>query len=122
VRLLLDTHVLIWLANRPGQVPEAVRCGLAEAEEVFASVISAWEYGLKRQIYPADFPHSFGDLVRDMAEPLDFAFACHVHAERLPPIHKDPFDRMLVAQALHHGLILVTQDDKLRRYPVETLW
>ena len=56
------------------------------------------------------------------AETVGFDFPLHAYAESLPLIHRDPFDRMLIAQALHHDMTLVTSDETIRRYPVRTLW
>lgn len=122
MKLLLDTHVLIWLAGAPDQIPQAVRKALISSEQNYASVASAWEYGMKRRRHPEVLPLPFLTLMKGLAEPLDLDFACHTYAETLPRLHGDPFDRILVAQALHHGLVLVTGDRHVRRYPVETLW
>jgi PIN domain nuclease of toxin-antitoxin system len=123
LRLLLDTHVIIWMVNAPEKLPKHVRGGISEADEVAVSVISAWEYGIKRAKRRSEAQLSFEELLADISvERLAFSFPCHVHAETLPPIHGDPFDRMLIAQALHHGLTLVTADETIRRYPVQTLW
>lgn len=122
MRLLLDTHALIWLNAEPQRVPDGVMEALAGADIAYASAISAWEYGLKRQKRPDLLPKPFDELVANLAEPLAFEFACHAFAETLPPLHSDPFDRMLIAQAIHHGLTLVSNDKMIRRYDVETLW
>lgn len=122
MRLLLDTHVLIWLAEAPQQVPAAVSEAILGSERVYASVASGWEYGIKRRKRPDLLPIPFASLIEGVAEPLDLAFDCHLQAELLPPLHNDPFDRMLIAQALHHQLTLVTKDRHLRQYAVATLW
>ena len=122
MRLLLDTHALIWLNAEPERVPSRVRDALAEADEVYVSVVSAWEYGLKRRKRRALLPKPFAELIGQLAEPLGLEFACYTFAESLPPLHSDPFDRMLIAQALHHGLTLVSNDRMIGRYDVETLW
>jgi PIN domain nuclease of toxin-antitoxin system len=123
MRLLLDTHVTIWLSYEPNRVPDRVGEAIAHADEVFASVISGWEYEQKRNKHGVALPRPFPELVRALLlSPLAFAFDCHAYAASLPPIHADPFDRMLIAQALHHDLTLVTIDLVIRDYPVETLW
>jgi len=123
VRLLLDTHVLIWLGSAPDLVPTNVRQAVAVSDETFVSVVSAWEYGVKRLKFPNEFCEPFEILVAGLGHvPLDLPFECHRYSESLPPIHRDPFDRMLIAQALHLDLTLVSADETIRRYPVPTLW
>lgn len=123
MRLLLDTHVILWLRYAPERVPQAIEAAIAEVDAAYVSVASAWEHGIKRLKRPGLFPDSFETLMNNVPfERLDLAYECHVHAESLPAIHADPFDRMLIAQALHHGLTIVTSDRAIARYPVETLW
>lgn len=123
MRLLLDTHAIIWLAHELHKVPQRVITTLADAEISYASVASAWEYGVKRAKQQTTLAISFVDLLAGAdIEPLGLDFACHSYAESLPPIHSDPFDRMLIAQALHHRLTLVTSDRTIQRYPVDTIW
>lgn len=123
MKLLLDTHILIWLRLEPGKLPKRVETGILEADRIGASVVSGWEYGMKRRRRPAELPLSFEELLATLSvERLVLDLACHSYAESLPPIHADPFDRMLVAQALHGGWVLATGDATVRRYPVETVW
>lgn len=123
MRLLLDTHVVIWLAGEPRRVPDRVKAATIASDALVVSALSAWEYGMKRFRFPAQFPFAFDTLVAELdAERLGFDWSCHSYAATLPSIHRDPFDRMLIAQALHHGLTLVTGDEVIRRYPVPTIW
>lgn len=122
MRLLLDTHVILWLANEPEKIPAAVRSAIAGADVVYVSVATAWEYGIKRLKQPDRLPLPFGALVSADMQTLNLDFDCHTYAESLPAIHSDPFDRMLIAQALHHDLALVTGDRMIMRYPVSTFW
>ena len=121
---LLDTQVIVWLATERRRISDAVIETLADPGATRAiSVVSGWEYGQTRLMRPEQLPRSFDRLVAQMgAETLDFEFALHSYAESLPPIHRDPFDRLLIAQALHHDMTLVTADETIRRYPVRTLW
>lgn len=120
---LLDTHILIWLYNEPAKVPAWLKEQVAGSTGNLVSVISAWEYGIKRRKHGDSFGPPFAEVVRGAAfQYLDFPYACHADAETLPPIHADPFDRMLVAHARHLGCPLVTADEAIRRYPVEVLW
>ena len=123
MRLLLDTHVMVWLAYDDTRVPSRVKRLIAECTEAAASVVSGWEYEQKRARHGGLLPRPFSEIVELLAlAPLDFDFACHAYAGSLPHIHGDPFDRMLLGQSLHHDMPLVTSDATLRRYPVETIW
>lgn len=123
--LLVDTHVLIWFAAGDRRVSRRALSGLTDPEtQVFVSVISRWEIAIKQR-RSADYllPGPITDVM-DQAGflPLDLEFPTPGVLEELPELHGDPFDRLIVAQALHHNLRLVTGDRTLRRYPVEILW
>jgi PIN domain nuclease of toxin-antitoxin system len=124
LNILVDTVALIRFTNQRRAVPEPAREALTDgANQLFISVASAWEYGHKRLIKPHELPISFAELVAELpltSLSLDYEIASY--AESLPLIHRDPFDRMLVAQALHHQLTIVTSDSMVRRYPVPTIW
>jgi len=121
--LLLDTHIILWLRSDPDRIPDHIHEEIRRTERVSISVVSAWEHELKRAKHPKELPFSFLELIAGSGfQTLDFPFDCHLHAYSLPPIHRDPFDRMLVAHALSCGLVLVTADTVVSRYPVKTLW
>lgn len=122
--LLLDTSVIVWWRLADPRLSELVRDRLTRGDDdIVISVVSAWEYGQKRRKRPNELPFSFAQLIEAIPhQPLDLAFGVHGHAETLPPIHDDPFDRMLIAQALHHGLTLVASDANIQRYPVDVFW
>jgi PIN domain nuclease of toxin-antitoxin system len=123
VRLLLDTHSVIWLYLDGPQLSVRARDSIRRADEVFVSVASGWEYGILRQKQPSTFAVEFNEMCKTMpVSGLGLDFEIHSYSERLPRIHRDPFDRMLVAQALHNELTLVTKDAEICRYPVPTLW
>ena len=121
MRLLLDTHLLLWAAAKSRRLPRAVRALLEDsANEVFYSAASLWEIVIKSSLRRNDFNVDVAVLrpaLADMGfEELPVSGA---HAERLaslPPLHKDPFDRMLVAQSLAEPLVLLTNDAVLGRY------
>ncbi len=121
---LLDTNVLIWLATEPNKVPQTVRAIFSgQGALSYISIVSAWEYGQKRKLKPETLPTPFNLLISKMPhEKLDLDFNVFPYAESLPLIHRDPFDRMLIAQAIHHSLTFVTKDREIHRYPVKTLW
>jgi PIN domain nuclease of toxin-antitoxin system len=121
VRLLVDTHLLLWSAASSRRLPKEVR-GLLEdaANEVYFSAASLWEIVIKSSLRRTDFRADVA-LLRPALAGMGFAelAVSGAHAERLaslPPIHKDPFDRMLVAQALSESLTLLTNDRLLGRY------
>jgi PIN domain nuclease of toxin-antitoxin system len=118
MRLLLDSHVLLWALTDHARLGSAARRRIAGASEVFASVASIWEFAIKIGI---------GRLRLDLGELTQAATASgiaimDVRAEhavavtQLPALHRDPFDRMLVAQAMTEGLRLLTSDAQLRGY------
>ncbi len=122
MRLLLDTHVLLWwLADDPA-LSEQARLLIANEPEVFASAASAWEIAIKRALGKLESPE---DLLAALDEggirrlPIEFEHASVAGA--LPRHHDDPFDRMLVAQAQHEGLTLLTSDARISSYAVAVL-
>jgi PIN domain nuclease of toxin-antitoxin system len=128
LRLLLDTCTFLWLVDDESQLSEPARRLMLDAgNEVFLSAVSAWEIAVKQGLgrlvlsEPAlHFVPKYRDMHRVLELPLDETAALQIN--RLPATHKDPFDRMLVCQAIAHGLILVTPDPQISRYPVRVLW
>lgn len=121
--LLLDTHVLIWLYHDPGKISSRVRDAVGQGGRIVVSVVSGWEYELKRLRRERSVMVSFSELIAGSGfETQGLPFECHAYAQSLPPVHADPFDRMLIAHALVSGAKLVTSDEAIHRYPVETLW
>jgi PIN domain nuclease of toxin-antitoxin system len=122
LRLLLDTHVLLWWFAGERLVPEAKGLIAAPDSDVFVSAASAWEAEIKAQLGKLTVR---GDLAAQVARDgfieLPVSFAHGVAAARLPPHHHDPFDRMLVAQARFEGLTIVTRDPAFDRYSVAVL-
>ncbi len=121
MRLLLDTHVAIWALSEPQRLPEPVRTSILDAEAVLVSAASIWEISLKHGLQRASAPpfgsrqalEHFKDAGFDLL-PVSAAHAAFV--ETLPPIHADPFDRILVAQAICENLPLVTADKAVAAY------
>jgi PIN domain nuclease of toxin-antitoxin system len=123
VKLLLDTNALIWTFADPTRFSTYVADTIQdESNEVYVSVVSAWEIGVKRAKGKLDLP---GDMEAMVAEKkftsLPLSMRHGLAVESLPPEHHDPFDRMLVAQAQMEGLTLVTSDRTMRRYPIAVL-
>lgn len=122
-RLLLDTHIFLWWRGEPSRLISSVRSRIATADLVFVSVASAWEAAIKVSLGRLDVPDSLeAGVLASGFEKLLITFAHAERAAALPPHHRDPFDRMLVAQAQADGLTLVTRDRHLEPYDVEILW
>ncbi len=121
MRLLLDTHALIWAAEE--RLGGAARTAIeGAADEVFVSTASVWEIEIKRALGRLHTPADVAGLVDESGfERLSITFEHASAAGRLPLLHGDPFDRMLVAQARVEGLTLATADEQLQRYDVQTL-
>ncbi|MFT3899378.1 MAG: type II toxin-antitoxin system VapC family toxin [Gordonia sp. (in: high G+C Gram-positive bacteria)] len=123
---LLDTHALLWwLADDP-QLPTATKTLIADpGNRVFVSAASIWEAGIKRALgkleISAELP--LADIADDEGfTPLPISLQHAAAAAALPPHHRDPFDRMLVAQAASDGLVLLSRDVALKRYGVAVRW
>ncbi|MFL5494380.1 MAG: type II toxin-antitoxin system VapC family toxin [Gemmatimonadales bacterium] len=121
MRLLLDTHVLIWWDEGRRLAPEARRA-IRDAEEVFVSAATAWEIAIKVALGRLRPSRSVQEAAADsgfMELPVTFRHASRVGT--LAPHHRDPFDRLLVAQADVEGLTVVTRDPAFEPYGVEVL-
>jgi len=127
MRILLDTHVFLWFITGDARLPLSLSDGIRYPEnDVYLSVASAWEAMIKYQLGRLPLPeppetylprqrerHRIASLVIDEASVAQLA--------TLPPLHRDPFDRMLVAQARQHDLTLATVDPLVKQYPVPVL-
>lgn len=124
MRVLLDTHALIWALEGSEEL-SSVAASLIEdgANEVLVSAASAWEIAIKRALGKLDAPDDLAHVVEQagfVARPISIADAQRVG--RLANHHRDPFDRMLVAQALNDGVPIVTRDANIARYQVQVIW
>lgn len=122
-QLLLDTHVFLWWRGDPGRIEPSARTAIADADIVFVSVASAWEAAIKASVGRLDLPDSFEAGVAESGfQKLLVSFSHCEAVATLPWHHRDPFDRMLVAQARADGLTLVTRDRQLEPYGVSVIW
>jgi PIN domain nuclease of toxin-antitoxin system len=126
VNILLDTHVLLWAAGKPDRISRKVRALIDNRDNrLFFSVASVWEIVIKCGLGRADFRVDAGRLRRKLIEncydELDVTGEHVIGVASLPSLHRDPFDRLLVAQAVHEGLTLITSDQALAGYPVSIL-
>lgn len=128
MRVLIDSHVFLWLGSDDERLPAQVRDLLADTgTRVIVSVATTWELAVKVLAGRLRLPRApelhFAEYLEDYASEVLAIEQRHVDAlPELPAIHDDPFDRMLVAQALVEDIDLVTGDDILRRYPIRTIW
>jgi PIN domain nuclease of toxin-antitoxin system len=128
VRLLLDTATFLWVINDASELSAQARELFVDpGNEVYLSSVSAWEialkYGLGRLPLPEP-PDRFVPAQRKQhgIDPLQLEEEAALHLTRLPLLHKDPFDRMLVCQAIVDNLVILTPDDLVTQYPVRTIW
>ena len=122
MKLLLDTHLLLWAAGDPDRLSAAARALIGVPEnEVWFSAASVWEVAIKSGLGRADFQVNPRLLRRGLLDngyhELPVGSEHAVAIDSLPPLHKDPFDRLLVAQAMVEGITLLTSDAMVAQYP-----
>ena len=122
MKVLLDTHLLLWAAADPHRLPAAARDEIENpANELVFSAASLWEVSIKSALGRPDFSVDSRLLRRGLLDngyhelPITGEHAVGLAA--LPPLHKDPFDRILIAQALAEALVLMTVDERIAKYP-----
>ena len=123
MRLLLDTHVVLWSLTEPLKLRGETREALEDAQnDVFVSAVSGWEIAVKRALGKLEAPDDLEAGIRQQGFlPLHLTFLHAEQAGALPPHHGDPFDRMLVAQAQVEGLVVVTRDARIPLYGIRTM-
>lgn len=129
MRALLDTHALLWMIDDDARLSAKARQTIQKAEELFWSVASLWEIGIKLSLERDDFQMGKGwevDLPKELERNGIFRLAiepahCGVVA-KLPWHHRDPFDRLLVAQAKVENLSLISRDELLDEYGMKRIW
>ena len=128
MKALLDTHAFLWWVTDDPRLSERAREIIGDGRnDIFFSAASAWEVAIKARLQKVRVPGDFERFITDQLQLNDFrvlavelAHALHVHA--LPDHHRDPFDRLLVAQSRIERLPIVGCDARLRRYGVELVW
>jgi PIN domain nuclease of toxin-antitoxin system len=128
VKLLLDTHVFIWWFNEPEKLSKKVLAACEDNKnELTLSVASIWEMQIKMQLGKLRLTHSIKDLISTHRATYDLQilpiFLNHILAlDNLPVHHRDPFDRILIAQASAERLVIVTKDQIFKEYTVQLFW
>ena len=127
-RLLLDTQVLIWIISSDDRISRnAKRAMSRKAVSLTVSIVSVWEAILKHQVGKLRLRSTLSEMLDEILYQSPWAILPVVSEHlpvlaALPTLHKDPFDRMLVAQAQHEGMTIVTSDEQIARYEVRTIW
>jgi PIN domain nuclease of toxin-antitoxin system len=127
MKLLLDTHIFLWFITGDKQIPDStVKTIRDPANEVYLSAASFWEIVIKYQIGKLPLPGAPETYIpaqraRHLIASLPVDEASVAELSGLPLLHQDPFDRIIVGQALHHGMTIVTFDRQISAYPVRTL-
>jgi PIN domain nuclease of toxin-antitoxin system len=127
MQYLLDTHAFLWLATDDPQLPSTARAIFIDSEQdCFLSAASIWEMAIKSSLGKLVLATSLSHLVRGGLERglrlLDVTASHAYLIEHLPFHHRDPFDRILIAQALHEGMNLISRDGQLDAYAVTRIW
>jgi PIN domain nuclease of toxin-antitoxin system len=123
MNMLLDTHVLLWWLNEDPTLSAKSQAAIADSKNlVFVSAVTIWEIRIKEALNKLKIPDNFKDVLDE--QPFNLLNITHEHAHAikdLPAYHRDPFDRMLIAQAKVEGLTLVTRDVHLKKYRISIL-
>lgn len=128
MRILLDTCTFLWLIlDSPQLTTKAKGAFASPSNEVFLSCVSAWEIAIKHSMGRLPLPEAIGQFIPEQRklhgiESLTLSEEAALHVAKLPRLHTDPFDRMLVCQALIDGLTIMTPDEAIGQYPVRVIW
>ena len=127
MRILLDTHIFLWFISGDSRLSTDVRDFIRDSDnEIYLSAVSVWESIVKYQLGKLPLPASpeiYLPKQRELHQviSLDLDEGSVAQLAKLPPLHRDPFDRMLICQALQNGLTIATVDAAVRVYPVSTI-
>ncbi len=128
MRFLLDTHTFLWAIWEPSNLSLTVQTHFLDKDTVlFLSAASYWELCIKQSLGRLGLDHNWAEVLQNemTINRIQWLNIAKEHCETiidLPQIHGDPFDRLLIAQAQHEGLTIMTKDSWISQYPVETLW
>lgn len=128
MKVLVDTCTFLWMADDAPELSESARTVVTNPDnDVYLSAASAWEIAIKHALGKLPLPEPPRQFVPSQRTllaltPLPIEEAAVLALDRLPTLHRDPFDRVLVCQALTHGLVIVSPDPQIQQYPIPTLW
>ena len=125
---LLDTHTFVWLDNGSSELSPTAKSLISDPENIlFVSLVSIWEIQIKVAIGKLILSLPLAEIVYDQQQEnnirlLPLTLAHILELDNLPSHHKDPFDRLLIAQSRIEGLTLITRDSNIAKYPVSVMW
>ncbi len=128
MRHLLDSHTFLWLAHNSSSLSRQARAAISDADNIlYLSLASVWELQIKAQLGKLEFKKPLVEIIREQQnanriELFPIALAHIFGLSDLPSHHQDPFDRMLIAQARHENIAILTKDPQIARYPVSVIW
>ena len=128
MRVLLDTHTFLWWIANNKQLSNTSRNIIGDGQnELFLSVASGWEMAIKARLGKLELPENLEQFIAEQLQqnaiaglPIQMSHALHVYT--LPPLHRDPFDRLLIAQSQLENMPILTIDPQIGRYDVEVIW
>ncbi|NJM48492.1 MAG: type II toxin-antitoxin system VapC family toxin [Alkalinema sp. RU_4_3] len=124
--LLLDTHTILWFLENDPQLPTQTRTRIETSPTVLVSIISLWEIAIKTNIGKLTLSFPFSDLESELITQnitqLSITFSDLTIYHSLPLHHRDPFDRLLIAQAMNHSLPFISRDTEFAPYPIQQIW
>ena len=126
MRYLLDTHIFLWFISKDNRISDPIRTTICEADEVYLSVVSVWEATIKQQLGKLPLPQPAPLYLPTQRQKHEIASLeiCENTLTFLPDLanhHRDPFDRLLICQALEQDLTFITVDEEIIKYPLKLL-
>jgi PIN domain nuclease of toxin-antitoxin system len=128
MRILLDTCTFLWIVTDAPELSDLAREVFVNPEnEVYLSTVSTWEIAVKHALGRLPLPEAVEKFIPPQREEhgvasLPLEEETTLYLPRLPEMHKDPFDRMLICQAIVHGLVILTPDELIMQYPIRCIW
>ena len=125
---LLDTHTFLWMAADPSRLSKTVReIVLSEDTVLYLSAASGWEIALLRQLNRVELPDEPQRFIPQALQrlkvlPLPIGFPVAISAAMLPFLHRDPFDRIIIAEAIKHKMTVLTKDEMFKKYGIDVVW
>lgn len=124
--LLLDTHTFIWYSENDANLPTSLKAAIETANRVYLSIATLWEIAIKLNLGKLSLQTNYEWIEASLGpagiDLLPITFADTVQILKLPLHHRDPFDRILIAQAMTHSLSIVSRDRVFSAYPVQQMW